>query len=280
MKRSIRRRAAAGAALCALAAMATWTCAGDKPARPTTKPTTRPAPKAPPEVMKILDALEKAGRQYSALRAEIQYVFVDEALGDREERTGWVAYRKADKKTKSPAKFRIRFETLKQGRGKVLKDKIDYAFDGLWLTIAKHRIKSITRYQVAAKGEKVEPTKLGQGPLPLPFGQKTDEMLRHFTITTRPLRKGEPKDTEYLNLAVRRQFRKSMNFQTLQMWIDKRTHLPAKIISTDKNDNTTTVAFKNVKTDPKLPADTFVLARPPGWTLTDKHLQPGAKLTP
>jgi hypothetical protein len=229
--------------------------------------------------MKILAALEKAGEAYTALRADIRYIYVDEALGDREERTGWVAFQNADKKN-TPAKFRIQFQTLRQGRGKVLKDKIDYAFDGLWLTIAKHRIKTITRYQVAAKGEKIEPTKLGQGPLPLPFGQKTDDMLLHFEVTTRPIRKDEPKNTDYLHLATRPRFRKSMNSKTLQMWIDRKTHLPIKIISTDKNDNTTTVVFKNIQTDPKLSADTFRLPKPLGWTLNVKHLKPGAKLTP
>lgn len=276
MKRLTRKRTAFGMALGLLVAVAGRPSARAQPAGPTTKP----APKASPQVMRILSALEEAGDRYAALRADIQYVYVDEALGDREERTGWVAYQKADKAKKAPAKFRIQFQTLRQGRGKVLKDKIDYAFDGLWLTVAKHRIKTITRYQVAAKGEKVEPMKLGQGPLPLPFGQKTDDMLAHFQITTRAIRKDEPKNTDYLHLATRPRFRKSMNVKTLQMWIDKKTHLPTKIVSTDKNDNTTMVVFQNVQTDPKLPADTFGLPKPPGWTLDVKHLKPGAKLTP
>lgn len=280
MKRRIPKRVALGMAILVLAAPTGRARADEKPAAPTSRPATRPDAKAPPAVMKILDALEESGRKYRALRADITYVYVDDALGDREERTGWVAYEKADEKKKTPAKFRIQFQTLKQGRGKTLKDKIDYAFDGLWLTVAKHRIKTITRYQVAAKGEQIEPTKLGRGPLPLPFGQKTDDMLRHFEITTRPVKKTEPKDTEYLHLATRRAFRKSLNFRTLQMWIEKKTHLPAKIVTTDKNDNTKTVTFRNVQTDPKLSDDTFLLPKPPGWTLNVKRLEPGASLTP
>jgi len=277
MKSCTRRPLAAAMTLLALAAPA-W--AADKARSPARRPATRPAPKASPRVLGILDGLEEAGRKYRGLRADIDYVHVDDALGDREQRTGWVAYQKADKDKKTPAKFRIQFQTLKQGRGKTLKDTIDYAFDGLWLTVAKHRIKTITRYQVAAKGEQLEPTKLGRGPLPLPFGQKTDDMLRHFEITTRPRKETEPKDTEYLHLATRPAFRKSLNFRTLQMWIKKDTHLPVKIVTTDKNDNTTTVAFRKIQTDPKLSDDTFGLPKPPGWTLNVKRLEPGAKLTP
>lgn len=278
---SDRARMLAGAVVVALLALTPAARADSKAGKKA--PATKPAGKAPPEVMKILQDLEAAGKKYKTLRADIRYAHVDEALGDREERTGWVAYQAAVEVKggrSKPAKFRIQFETLRQGRGKQIRDRITYAFDGLSLTVAKHRIKTIDRYQVAAKGERVEPTKLGQGPLPLPFGQEADNMVEHFEITTRPLEKGEPKNTLYLHLATRKRYRKSINFRTLEMWVHKVKHLPAKLISTDKNDTKTTVEFRNIKTNPTLASMTFLFPRLPGWTLNVNHLKTGTDLKP
>ena len=292
----MKRTARFSTTLLAAACLTAW-CA---PARSQPKPapakpparsaTTQPARFASPAVMKILAGLEEAGMKFpgarhATVRADLEYTHVDEALGDTELRKGWVAYQKADKAKakdgqKTPAKFRIQFDTLKMGRGRTVKDIVDYAFDGYWLTVAKHRIKTITRYQVVAEGQKVEPTRLGRGPLPLPFGQKSEDMLEHFDITTRDTKKGEPPGTTFLLLVTRPGYRKSINIKSLKMWIDSRQSLPVKIISTDKNDNSTTIVFTNMKTGEKFDASMFLLPRRVGWTFSVKRLQQGASLVP
>ena len=75
--------------------------------------------------------------------------------------------------------LRIAFETLRQGAGRKIRAKVDYAFDGQWFTVAKHRIRQMTRYQVAVKGEHVEPMRLGKGPFPLPFGARRATRFPH-----------------------------------------------------------------------------------------------------
>ena len=62
---------------------------------------------------------------------------------------------------------------------------MDWAFDGQFLTEVKHRIKQQTRYQLAAEGQKIEPMRLGKGPFPLPFGQKVEEVVKYFDVTSR-----------------------------------------------------------------------------------------------
>ena len=287
----MKRTARFSATLLAAACLTAW-CA---PTRSQPKPaarsaTTQSVRHASPAVMKILAGLEKAGMKLpgmrqATLRADIEYTHVDEALGDTEVRKGWVAYQKADKAKgkdgqKTPAKFRVQFTTLKMGRGRTIKDIVDYAFDGHWLTVAKHRIKTITRYQVAPEGRKVEPTRLGRGPLPLPFGQKSDDMLQHFEITTRDTKPGEPMDTTFLQLVTRPKHRKSINIKSLKMWVHARENVPVKIISTDKNDNTTTIVFTNRKTGQKFDASMFLLPRRLGWTFSVKRLKQGANLVP
>jgi hypothetical protein len=252
-----------------------------------TKPAeTSPAPTQPattqaavdPAVKRILDHVEKAGRKYKTLEADVNHKFVELLTGDMETRTGSVIFQRGhgDK----PTTFRIQFETLKQGpKGRAIPDRLVYAFDGRWLSILKYRSKQMTRVQVAAKGERLEPMRLGKGPFPVPFGQKTADVLEHFEVTTRKPGDGDPKNSEYLRLLTRPAHRKELVFLLLEVWVDRKTHLPVQIISHEgkrlrRITKRTTVVFSNVKTDRTFKDEVFHPARPgPGWTLRVEPLK-------
>ena len=242
-----------------------------------------PQEKPSPEAMKLLERLEQAGKDYKTTEAAIDYLVEDILTGDREQRTGWVAFRKGQKD--HPDKFRVTFETLKLGEGKPVKDQVDYAFDGQVLTVAKHRIKQMTRYTVAAPGEKVEPMKLGRGPFPLPFGQTVQDMLAFFKVQTRPDGKApgpdEPKDADYLLLTTRLDKRKQTNMDKAEMWIDRKTGLPVRIVSREnKTKKVTTLNFTDVKINRELTDNTFLLPKPPGWQLTVEKFEEGKAVRP
>lgn len=250
-------------------------------------PTSRPvssqpasAPAASAVVMKILNAQEAAGKKNPTIRANIKYSVDNLLTGDTEWRSGYVVYRKET--LKASAKFRIHFETLKQGskKSKTIRSRVDYAFDGQWLTVAKHRIRKLTRYQVAVKGQKVEPLRLGKGPFPLPFGQKTADVLKFFKVATRKSRKKDPKNTDYLKLTTRRNRRKEISFLKMEMWIDRSTHLPVKIVSRDKSKNITTVIFQNVQGGVKISKNIFQLPRQRGWKVIVKPLKKASPPVP
>jgi len=244
------------------------------------------APKAPPATApavgpaerKILQDLEKAGEKFRTIRADIDYRVDIRTLGDSEQRTGWVAYQKRD--ANSPSRFRVTFETLRQGTGRKIKAQVDYAFDGQWLTVAKHKIKNMTMYQLAAKGQHIEPLRIGRGPFPLPFGQKADDVIEHFAVTTRAPRSGDPKDTVYLRLTARAKYAKKLPMERLELWIDRESHLPVKIKSRDKTRNITTVEFKNVRTNRDVPADVFRIPRRAGWETIRRPLKAASEVSP
>ncbi len=263
---------------------------GDKNT-PATMPATATAPAADPAAKEILDALEKAGRKHTHIRADIDYEVLNKQLGDMERRTGWVAYRagqtaeeaseKDEKKAEAvPAGFRIHFDTLRMGQGPKLREKVDYAFDGRWLTVAKHRIRQMTRYQVAAKGETVEPFRLGRGPFPLPFGQKADEVIKYFKVTTRPTKEDEPENTDYLKMIPRPKHRRTMGVTKIEMWISRDTHLPVRIFTTDGEEKETTVVFSDIRTDAELPDDIFRIPRKAGWQYHVERLSGADDIAP
>ena len=223
------------------------------------------------KAISILNRLEKSGETNIRLKADIVFIENNPLTGDTQTRAGKVYFQNAttdkDNKTIQP-KFRVSFETLQLGKKDATVNKVDYIFDGNWLTIAKHKIKSITKIQIAAKGEKVDALKIGKGPFPIPFGQKTSDITKLFEVATRKPIKSDPPKTDYLKMVPRLAHKKDINFTWLKMWIGVDNDLPVRIYSRDTNKNLTDVLFTKIETPKSFPESIFNMARPSGWDLT------------
>ena len=241
-----------------------------------TAPTTSPAPASSPATapaiepaaLKILQGLEQAGKDHPALRAQLTYTVVDPILETKDLRRGWVAFQRGAGEQSD--RFRIHFDDRKMENDAPVVDKIDYAFDGQWLTVVKHSISNMKRYQYAAKGEKVPLTL--SGPFPLPFGQPVDEVVRFFEAATTPPPAGKgPEGTTYIRLTTRPEARKDLRFRTLEMWVDSKLALPAQIVAVEDKKKTVTIAFRDVQTPDSIADDVFVMPKLPGYSLSEKR---------
>jgi hypothetical protein len=236
-----------------------------------------------PAAKKILDALEAAGLKHKTIRTDLNYEVMNPTLGDTETRTGYVQYQKND--PKDFTRFRIHFGTLQQSDGPRVKEEKDYAFgpdkDGTqWMSIADYSNKKLQQLQVATAGETVEPLKIGEGPFPIPFGQKAQDVLKCCTVsTTRGSKAGDakndPKNTDYIRLVPKPGYEDKLNFTELEMWVDRNLDLPTKIVSREHNKTATTVIFikDSIKINEKMDGADFKLVRPAGWTLEVKRLK-------
>jgi len=218
----------------------------------------------------ILDRQEKAGENYATLRTDVEYEVVNRMTGETEKRTGWVAYQKETKD--QPTKFRVHFDTLRLENGPKTRNVVDYIFDGRFVTKDQYKTKTRTCWQVAAEGQRVEALKIGKGPFPVPFGQKTSDVLAHLHAVTRAPEASDPAGTDYLKLTPLVGKEKDVNFLRLEMWIDRKTNLPAKIITRDENKNVKTVVFTNTKTAPNIDAKLFDVPKPAGFELIVQRL--------
>lgn len=239
--------------------------APETPPAATTSPATTSAPALPPKVTELLDRLEKVGKKYPTLQASIEYVIENPVLATTETRTGTVYIQQQTDSTQ--AKSRLVFETAKYDNGPVQAEKLEYAFDGQWLSILKFKIKNMTRKQIAAPGEKVEPFKLGKGPFPLPFGQKAADVARMFNLKTRDARPTDPKNTDYLDMTPKPGNEKEFDFTRLQIWIDKETGLPVKVLSNERNKDLKTGNFRDVKAGVTFDQKMFKPEKPAGWEM-------------
>jgi len=251
------------AILVAAPACAQTPSAATRPAAPATASAPASALASQPEVvdpnvLKILQDMEKVGEKYSTLSADVKYVVEKTMLGDEEVRTGRISVARGG--AKGGDRFYIRFDTLKQGEGAAINDLIEYALDGEWITEVKHRIKTLTRYQVVEPGKKVDLLRMGgKSPIQLPFGQKAEDILARFQASTRPPRPGDPSGSVYVKLVARPQSQADAGFLRSEMWLDAKTLLPMKAVSEDKNKDVTTATFTKVQANEKVDEKLFTI---------------------
>lgn len=128
----------------------------------------------------LLTALETADANLKTLTADIKYDKIDGIAGDRQIRRGKVFFQdKGDVDGKRDRKFSVRFDQLRQG-GRVDDETKLFIFDGEWLIEVTPKFKQVVKRQVVPPGEKFDPLKIGEGPLPLPIGQKKADIAARF----------------------------------------------------------------------------------------------------
>lgn len=220
----------------------------------------------------ILDRLEKAGEKYTTLRSNVDYKVVNRMTGEKELRKGWVAYQKAVKD--QPDRFRVHFDTLRLEDGAPFQNIVDYIFDGSqFVTRDNYRTQTRTRWQIPEE-QRRDLMKIGKGPFPVPFGQKTADVLTYLQGRTRKTQASDPPGTDYLKLtALSEKEEKDISFIRLEMWVSRKTNLPVKIRVRDENRNVKTVTFKNTKTDPKIDKKLFDVPKPAGFELIVQRLE-------
>lgn len=146
----------------------------------------------------LLNALETTGQDMTSLTADIRYTKVSELQGDRQLRTGKLFY--VSGKPAAPAgqsaeagqpaaarKFAIQFD--QEWLDGVRRDYQEtYIFDGEWLVekYPKENPPLFLKRQVVPPGEKFDPLRIGEGPFPIPIGQRKADILNRYTVELLP----------------------------------------------------------------------------------------------
>ncbi|MHB1156445.1 MAG: LolA family protein [Phycisphaerales bacterium] len=236
----------------------------------------------------LLDRLETRGTKLKTYQADVTYTREQQLLGDQQIRTGTLAYQSAQADpTPTPARFAVRFTKLVVNEA--LRDHPrNYIFDGTWLAEVDPENKQFIRRQVAPgskepgnkePGQTYDPLQLGQGPFPLPLGQKREQVLAIFHAVLVDSTADDPADTLHLKLTPRTDEKTGKplsNFTTVNIWYDKTSLLPVKIVTEDDSQNMTTVKLADAKADqlPAEQADELFDTSPPapgsGWKVEIK----------
>lgn len=191
---------------------------------PTADTTAAPLP-ADANIDQVLDALDQRGENLRDFTAKVSITEGNPNLGELTTRTGVVSFQR-----KGPDDGRIRVTFDKRKEGRVSRDeKIEFLLDNGWLIDRDYQKKVEDHRQVLRPGEKVNLLKLGEGPFPLPIGQKKEEVHRLFDVARVAPAKSDPPNTIHLQLKPKAGTQFAKRFGAIDVWVDRTTRFPARI---------------------------------------------------
>lgn len=223
-----------------------------------------------PKVDKILTRLEN--RKVHDLSADLTWqraYQIDEEEDPADIKKGKIWFKDAQPTPKFKVEFKVK---IAAGR----KHKLDeqHLFDGFWYHELQSKTKTVTRRQLRRKSDPANPYKIGEGPFPLPFGQKKADILSEFEVSRVPPAADDPPHTDHLKLSPRPGTRTAERYDRVDFWVvgegDKLNGLPIKVVAhkkgrTKQSGSTVTISFSKVKLNPGFSQSVFKIETPRGY---------------
>ncbi|MGD0388452.1 MAG: hypothetical protein ABSC42_05795 [Tepidisphaeraceae bacterium] len=195
-------------------------------------------------VDQILDALDARGENLRDFSARVRLTDTDDSSGDSTINTGSVVLQR-----KGPGDARIRVAFTQRRLGdKIFPADHQYTLDNGILDDRDYLKKHENRTQVLKPGQKLDLFKLGQGPFPLPLGQKREDVLQLFDVARVDPAKDDPPGSVHVRLTPKDGTQFASRFKTIDVWVDIASAMPRRIQTDDINQTTTrTTDLSDVK---------------------------------
>ena len=240
---------------------------------------------ASPEAVAVLERME--ARHIKSLEADLRWEhwYTVDLPDEREIKEGEIWYGSAPGDELPKFKVSLKKRII-AGRASKLDE--EHLFDGYWYVEKTPVSKMVTRREVRRKGDPGNPFRLGEGPFPVPFGQKKADVLRQFEVTLAEPTKDDPTNTDHLVCKPRQTSNLADLYAQVDFWIVKSGELSGlpiklkaeKLDKTGRVDSHIVVSFKNAKLDTKLDPDTFEIRTPFGYQEQVEKLPPPETLPP
>lgn len=208
-----------------------------------------------PEIIALLDRLEKAGTELKTFESRVIYRRADDLTGDEQTRLGSILF--MNRHEDQPTRFLVDFQQMLVGNA--LRERVrQYAFDGVWLVERHPDEKVFIKRQLVAPGQTIDPLKLGEGPIPIPLGQKRNDVILNYRVAritppspeakeADPALRRLPDEVIGLNLTPRNA-RDDDEPNSVQLWYHPESLLPL-LIRTAEGSGTTQVELRDSKVD-------------------------------
>jgi outer membrane lipoprotein-sorting protein len=207
-------------------------------------------------VDETLDALYDVGKDLKSFTADVKLTENELVAQDVTTRTGKVWYQR---KPGGDTRLRVAFD--KRTQDEVTQEqRIDYLLDKGWLIDRNYSRKLEVNHQVLRPGERINLLKLGEGPFPLPIGQKREDVLKQFDVAKVELATNELPDAVHIQLTPKPGTQFDRKFSSIDVWVDYKGNMPRRIETLDKNKMTLRgTDLQNVKLNTELSDADFKL---------------------
>lgn len=197
----------------------------------------KPKPAAPAyaNVGEVLAALERSGEKIQSLQAKLLYDRTFVLQGDRHIRYGTLYYLVkpgSEEADAAPTRmFSVKFDEIFVDSVKRPDAKL-YIFDGEWFVERSEKEKQYIARQIARPGESFDPLRLGEGPMPIPIGQRAADILARYDADLPPLLDGVADEVQYkataekfshvqLRLVPRAERKEEDEFREVRLWYER-----------------------------------------------------------
>lgn len=152
----------------------------------------------------VLSALETADRGITSLVAQVIYDRELALAGDRQQRVGMLYFvsRSVDGSDVPERRFAVDFTELAVGARRQ-SERQTFVFDGQWLLEKHWAEREYVRRQVVPPGERFDPLRIGEGPMPIPIGQRKEDILARYEVAMLEPGAGLEEDEELLAFVAR-----------------------------------------------------------------------------
>ena len=229
----------------------------------------------------LLDAVETADAHIERLSAGLSYHRLFALAGDEQLRIGHLTFLNEHKEgtDKRSRKFAVVFDDLYVGERKE-PDGRTFVFDGEWLIERIPADRLMLKRQVAPPGAEFDPLRVGEGPLPLPLGQKKADILANYQVTMPEPTSGieDREDFDSLKAHIERLNAQQIhllpkgedeNFEEIRLWYapSETGVLPCMAMTVNRTGDEVVVMLINVKlnADAEVDQDAFEDEAPEGW---------------
>lgn len=240
----------------------------------------------------LLRALETADADLKSLRADIWWSKVwGDGVSDRHVRTGTIEFqdeRSPGDEAGSKRRFAALFKTLIIGERRTDEPK-EYVFDGKRLMEKMPAQKKATVLIEVEPGTVVDPMRLGKGPIPIPIGQRREDILSRFEAKLLPgdqdLQGEDDAETEELKKFAANSMQLLLipkdekdKYKEVRLWYRRGSAakgdpqlLPrmARAVSRSGGGDVDLVRLIGVKTNAPVDAKTFDTSVPSGWQVQE-----------
>ncbi len=249
-------------------------------APPAAAPAAPPAPHATAEA--LLDASEAVASTLTDFQAAVLLETTDDITGDTERRNGRVVMVQ-DAGKPSTRKFAVVFTTFIDAAGRMDEKPVRYLYADGWLTEADFTQRTLIRRQLARAGEAYDPLKPGEGPVPLPIGQRKADIERRFEVSLAgaPTAAALAKLTDVQGVVLTpRPGMADRDLVKATVWYDLRTMAPVGVEAERKNGRTV-VALRRPAVNSGLNEEqrallTLAEGSTAGWRVDERPLEPKA----
>jgi outer membrane lipoprotein-sorting protein len=215
----------------------------------------------------VLERLRQQTNTLTSLEANIEYLFIEDPMlmDSRTLQKGKFYFLKEKKRYA----IRINFDRRKQDDEDEYKDIVQIIFDGVWLIRIDHELKTVKYDQQAEKDKPIEAFEFINRNFPMIGFTKTEELQKNFDIKMLE-NDNDPNKPIHLRLKPKAGSKYAKEYCRLNFWIDKKTFLPTRLVTTEFADvegegNIYDIKLKEIRANKKIEKAVFKVETPTGF---------------